>query len=100
MTGCADRRTGKRRSGQQDACNGSRDPVPLPPPLCKIPLSSVVTTTDESDDNEAAQQVRLGDRYCSDCEIQFKSFKTFKVRKLRHSNIDRPATRPRRVLSE
>lgn len=54
------------------------------------------TTTDDSDDNESAvQQVNLGDRYCSDCEIQFKSFKTFKVRMMR------PGTRPhddRRVL--
>lgn len=69
-------------SGVDHLTNGSV--TALPPPLAaKLPVrrshGSVAGTTDESDDNEVLDS-KLGDRYCTDCEIQFKSFKTFKVR--------------------
>lgn len=68
----------------------------LPPPLLSLTktLGQPGTTDDSADDSEAAQlESRLGDRYCKDCEIQFKSFKTFKVRMPEaRSNIDSRAT--------
>lgn len=39
-----------------------------------------LTTTDESDDNEFQQSSAPQDRYCTNCDIQFNSFKTYKVR--------------------
>jgi len=43
-------------------------------------LPPTLVTTDESDDNEVSYGVAPQNRYCTDCEIQFNSFKTFKVR--------------------
>ena len=39
-----------------------------------------LTTTDESDDNDLQQSAAPQDRYCTNCDIQFNSFKTYKVR--------------------
>ena len=56
--------------------------APATEPIKKVSSPNPwVGTTDESDSDLTQQpDARLGDRYCTDCEIQFKSFKTFKVR--------------------
>lgn len=42
--------------------------------------NTALTTTDESDDNEFHQLSSAPqDRYCTNCDIQFNSFKTYKV---------------------
>ncbi|XP_054164520.1 zinc finger protein ush-like [Oppia nitens] len=44
--------------------------------------TTMTTTTDESDDtNDYHQSSAPQDRYCSNCDIQFNSFKTYKVHK-------------------
>jgi len=41
--------------------------------------NNAITTTDESDDNEFHHTSAPQDRYCTNCDIQFNSFKTYKV---------------------
>ncbi|CAG2105386.1 unnamed protein product, partial [Medioppia subpectinata] len=40
-----------------------------------------LTTTDESDDNEYHHSSAPQDRYCTNCDIQFNSYNTYKVHK-------------------
>jgi hypothetical protein len=56
--------------------------------------TGMTTTEDESDEDDCIEGRQGGsslsnpqDRYCTDCEIQFKSFKTFKVRSNATSNL-------------
>lgn len=44
------------------------------------PKVSSSVNTDESEDSDFQQSVSPQDRYCSECDIQFSSYKTYKVR--------------------
>jgi hypothetical protein len=50
-----------------------------PNALPVIQNNNAITTTDESDDNEFHQISAPQDRYCTNCDIQFNSYKTYKV---------------------
>jgi hypothetical protein len=51
------------------------------PPLNGVGLSSAgcMTTTDDSEDSDFPASNNPSDRFCKECEIQFTSYKTYKV---------------------
>ncbi|KAI1309394.1 Zinc finger protein ush [Halotydeus destructor] len=62
-----------------------------PSPPMPVRSRATLVTTDDSDDNEVVLSSLPQSRYCTDCEIQFNSLRTFKVHKqlycgTRHTN--------------
>ncbi|CAG2171307.1 unnamed protein product [Oppiella nova] len=60
---------------------GHQSSLPLPALHNNNNITTAMTTTDESDDNEYHHSSAPQDRYCTNCDIQFNSYKTYKVHK-------------------